>query len=659
MLRRSKAHVESEINLPACFEKTSIVTLGSIERTLYNTLHSELKSQLRAIKRNTAGGMLSMTAPVRAKFDQLRKVCVHPQVDTSGGQSAPVPMLTLLNKKWRDAKDEERVAAQAVDVAQSHLEADKRSLAFVLEDAEEAGQVHAAKEELRAAAYVESNRAQVLAVKQARTAVSPWLAAFGIPESLHKVLTGSDHATGKLLERLAAMDLDGSEEGLAPLRGHSAEDMRRAFTLLHEEDVDWRFVKWTAARAAAAAEAAEREASPWVVDAKAAAAEARHLAAEEAKEGTRAAREKLKVLHDDAVAAAKAETLVGRAARVTAENAVLACRSELPKQIMDQIVNHVNSDLGVPIAAMLDDEDIAITMNVSEFRVAALHAASAAGAVAPDEAVRAIREVFACRDASIASTEALARATDECRQTQRSVSEAQSKVDQTERGISRREKNCSTLKKAQEEKRRAAVFLKNQIESAEGEATRAAGAASAAAAASAGGAERERAADDDQDCCQICLEPYDDRVVTKCLHSYCSACIVGFIQSSRGGASKCPLCRQPVTEADLQKVTAPTLNDGNADTGRNSAKLIYLIAQIEQHIADAPADRPFKCLVFSSWTKVLDIVSDALNEAGIGFESFVKTREKAVDVFDKNAKAHVSSATIYLELFVFASVLIG
>ena len=78
--------VEDEIQLPPCFEQTTVlrphitpsqhdevgcmvcvvnqltpscgvqvVELGSIERTLYDTLHSELKTELRNMQRRTAG----------------------------------------------------------------------------------------------------------------------------------------------------------------------------------------------------------------------------------------------------------------------------------------------------------------------------------------------------------------------------------------------------------------------------------------------------------------------------------------------------------------------------------------------------------------------------------------------------------------------------
>ena len=56
----------------------------------------------------------------------------------------------------------------------------------------------------------------------------------------------------------------------------------------------------------------------------------------------------------------------------------------------------------------------------------------------------------------------------------------------------------------------------------------------------------------------------------------------------------------------------------------------------------ASDSKPFKCVVFSSWSKVLDIVSQALHEANIGVEDFSKAaRESAVASFRDDAAKHV------------------
>ena len=92
------------------------------------------------------------------------------------------------------------------------------------------------------------------------------------------------------------------------------------------------------------------------------------------------------------------------------------------------------------------------------------------------------------------------------------------------------------------------------------------------------------------------------------------------------------MCRQSIKQSELQKVFAPVLEDSSSD-GNNSAKISYLLRQIKKQTEQASGNKPFKCVVFSSWTRVLDIVGQALQEAEIGFEAFYKDREQAVERF--------------------------
>ena len=151
------------------------------------------------------------------------------------------------------------------------------------------------------------------------------------------------------------------------------------------------------------------------------------------------------------------------------------------------------------------------------------------------------------------------------------------------------------------EKKRAVTFLKNQVQSAEEEAQRgrsnsdASGVAAAGGgAAQAGAAAAEEDGGDNQDCCRICLEPYDDRVITKCMHSFCGVCIGEYIKMSgaRSNRATCPICREPIQESELQKVSAPVLQNDDAaaaasDRDGNSAKLTYLVKRISEKINEA------------------------------------------------------------------------
>jgi hypothetical protein len=51
----------------------------------------------------------------------------------------------------------------------------------------------------------------------------------------------------------------------------------------------------------------------------------------------------------------------------------------------------------------------------------------------------------------------------------------------------------------------------------------------------------------DLECC-ICLDAYESPVMTPCHHWFCKECILGVLS----GNTHCPLCRGPVTPADLR-----------------------------------------------------------------------------------------------------------
>ena len=66
-------------------------------------------------------------------------------------------------------------------------------------------------------------------------------------------------------------------------------------------------------------------------------------------------------------------------------------------------------------------------------------------------------------------------------------------------------------------------------------------AARAAGAAGAGG----KAAEAEGEECVICLDAFDDAVLTGCAHQFCRECILGCIGTM--SCTPCPVCRLPVT----------------------------------------------------------------------------------------------------------------
>jgi len=411
-------------------------------------------------------------------------------------------------------------------------------------------------------------------------------------------------------------------------------------------------------------------------------------------------------VRDDATAKAAAESQACCDARVAGERAVAAWRKMCKADrhfrhstvgqrdllaITEKVVRRVNSSPDVDMIELLSDallcDSCHAKINLEGFRSAAADAVQDSSSSISSGVV--VAQLFEARDARVAASEHQAAAGKQSREAEQALRRGDAAVAQEERRVRSRENELQTLRAVLDEKRRAVSFLKNQIAEAEAEATRATAIDTAATAntsavppepggssptaTSIDGCEsvlRGRASDNDQDCCRICLEPYDDRVVTPCLHSFCSQCIMDFIRSSPSHKQLCPICRQPVAESKLQKVSAPVIG-AQSDANANSAKVMFLIAQIKQHIertasavaatgdslaanttsAAAQASgtaastrkrgRPFKCVVFSSWVRVLDIISDALDAASIGHANFAKQREAAVEIFSTDPCTHV------------------
>ena len=59
-----------------------------------------------------------------------------------------------------------------------------------------------------------------------------------------------------------------------------------------------------------------------------------------------------------------------------------------------------------------------------------------------------------------------------------------------------------------------------------------------------------------EDECTVCLDIFDNPVMTKCRHLFCKVCIQRVLQA-RGNRAVCPLCRTPVQRSDLKQPPPP------------------------------------------------------------------------------------------------------
>jgi SWI/SNF-related matrix-associated actin-dependent regulator of chromatin subfamily A3 len=137
----------------------------------------------------------------------------------------------------------------------------------------------------------------------------------------------------------------------------------------------------------------------------------------------------------------------------------------------------------------------------------------------------------------------------------------------------------------------------------------------------------------DDDCC-ICLEPGGD-CITRCKHVFHQACISRVLQPSAAGgggggggaaaaaSTSCPLCRAPICGSELLMV--PTDDDAEQSTtsvagapegaGSKSAAMLRYITQN----SGTEGQMVNKFVVFSQFTRYLDLLEPALTAAGLRF----------------------------------------
>ncbi|CAI9105535.1 OLC1v1004474C1 [Oldenlandia corymbosa var. corymbosa] len=134
--------------------------------------------------------------------------------------------------------------------------------------------------------------------------------------------------------------------------------------------------------------------------------------------------------------------------------------------------------------------------------------------------------------------------------------------------------------------------------------------------------------------CPICLEAFEDAVLTPCAHRLCRECLLASWRSSVSGL--CPVCRNTVSKQEL--ITAPTHSRFRVDIDRNwveSSKVSALLRELEiLRLAGS------KSIVFSQWTAFLDLLQIPLSRSNISFLRLDGTlnqqqREKVIKQFSE------------------------
>ncbi|KAF7083560.1 hypothetical protein CFC21_087340 [Triticum aestivum] len=137
--------------------------------------------------------------------------------------------------------------------------------------------------------------------------------------------------------------------------------------------------------------------------------------------------------------------------------------------------------------------------------------------------------------------------------------------------------------------------------------------------------------------CPICLEAFEDAVLTPCAHRLCRECILSSWQSPAAGL--CPVCRKSMTKQDL--ITAPTNSRFQIDVEKNwveSSKISFLLEELESLRSSGA-----KSIVFSQWTAFLDLLEIPLSRHGISFTRLdgtlnLQQREKVIREFSEDKR---------------------
>ncbi|KAL9225619.1 hypothetical protein vseg_001521 [Gypsophila vaccaria] len=113
--------------------------------------------------------------------------------------------------------------------------------------------------------------------------------------------------------------------------------------------------------------------------------------------------------------------------------------------------------------------------------------------------------------------------------------------------------------------------------------------------------------------CPICLEVFEDAVLTPCAHRLCRECLLASWRNAASGL--CPVCRKTISRQDL--ITAPTDSRFRVDVKKNwveSTKVSSLLSELENLRPSGS-----KSIVFSQWTAFLDLLEIPFTRNNISF----------------------------------------
>lgn len=165
---------------------------------------------------------------------------------------------------------------------------------------------------------------------------------------------------------------------------------------------------------------------------------------------------------------------------------------------------------------------------------------------------------------------------------------------------------------------------------------------------------------------KVCFEDCVNGILLPaCLHILCQVCVQDILEKNqeKGIPAECPVCRKEFTEAQILLIIKNDLEMGKSEEDchnqkskinlksmhfKRSSKLASLMENISQMFAQ---DNQTKCVCFSQWTSMLDIVEMELNMHGLDFVRLdgsmsQSKRDQAIKKFKSDPKVRILIASL-------------
>ena len=162
---------------------------------------------------------------------------------------------------------------------------------------------------------------------------------------------------------------------------------------------------------------------------------------------------------------------------------------------------------------------------------------------------------------------------------------------------------------------------------------------------------------DSQEECPICMDTFQNPMITACAHAFCNDCVERVIQEQH----KCPMCRNVLP--DILSLVPPAANFGEADeptaleldptnpssssSSSSSSKIDALIKILlaSQHAPDT------KTVIFSQWTSFLDLLEPHLLAHNLRFTRLdgkmaPSRRDAAIHTLDHDPNCKILLASL-------------